>query len=230
VRSRGASSVRLFEGPDGLAVPGDLTPLPLGWAEPEVVTSYKDAMAQILVSFPEWSIVQAIVERGENQILDQEVTLQEPGQPRLKVDLVHYDATLEKLAFVEVKRVNDPRLFSRSGRATVLDQLAGYGQRLVTLSGEIASAYRDVVRLKRELGLGDRLSDVPSDGSFDVLPRPVLVIGGCTAADVERIEGWSDEWVPLLAELPQVAAGIVLCGSGGCRLTLAKGRRQTHVF
>jgi hypothetical protein len=55
------------------------------------------------------------------------------------------------------------------------------------------------------------------------------VIGNCSAADVKAIKGGRDEWAPLEAGLPRVAAGLILCGSNGCRPDLVPGP-QTLVF
>jgi hypothetical protein len=215
----------------GIAFVEPPAPLSLGVATQDILDAYKAMMDQVLVAFPEGQIIQAICCRPENQILDQEITFQESGESRDKIDLCHFDDVLGKLVFVEVKRVNDERLFQQKAgsRPEVLDQLQSYGCRLQTQRDTILTAYRQVVSLKRELGLGERLKKMPTDGPRELLERPVLVIGNCSRTDVRQILNSKEDWQPLLAGLKDVAAGLILCGQDGCRLSLTNGR-QTRVF
>ncbi len=218
-----ASYVRLLEeGAAGMSLVEAPGPLSLGTAGPDILRAYKATMDRI--SDPEAEIVDAICGRPEkNQIIDQEIAFQESGQRCDRIDLCHFDTALKKLVFVEVKGKNDRRLFRPEGTPEVLDQLAAYCQRLTEHKGELLAAYRKVVAWKRELGLGDRLTQVPNDGPQDLLEKPILVIGDCTTADVQRIKKAEDEWAPLREGLKSVAAGVILCGKAGCRLNLVQG-------
>ena len=223
-QSRVSAYIRLAgTGEGGLDFAESLAPLPLGNGDPLVLGAFKALMDQVLTDFPEAKIVHAICCRPENQIIDQEITFQESGQGRDKIDLCHFDYGLGKLAFAEVKRKSDARLLERNGRPEVLDQLEGYGRRLRDHRGEILDAYRRVVRWKRELGLAGRLSRLPEGGPSDLLENPILVIGSCTSEDVRRIKAGEGEWAPLMAGLKDLAAGLILCGKDGCRLSLEKG-------
>ena len=130
---------------------------------------------------------------------------------------------------VEVKRRDDTRLFKPDGAPEVLDQLAAYSRRLEAERAAVLDSYRIVVAAKRRLGMGERLKSVPIDGVADLLTKPVLVIGNCSRADVKAIKEKRDEWEPLMTGLPAVAAGLILCGSDGCRLALSAGP-QTLLF
>ena len=223
-RSEAATYIRLSgTGESGLNFADLLEPLPLGSGDPLVLRAFKALMDQVLTAFPEAKIVHAICCRPENQIIDQEITFDESGQSRDKIDLCHFDYGLGKLAFAEVKRKSDSRLLERDGRPKVLDQLEAYGRRLRVQRIEILDAYRQVVRWKTELGLASRLSRVPKEGPADLLEKPLLVIGNCTSDDVRRIKAGEGEWAPLMAGLNDVAAGLILCGKDGCRLNLTKG-------
>lgn len=223
------SSVRLTWRENGFAFADEVEAMPLGSAVMDVLAAYKEEMAKALLKRPEAEVVQQIIERTENTILDQEIAFQEPGLPRDKIDLCHYDAGLRKLVFVEVKRVDDDRLLKPEGRPEVLGQLAAYTQRLEPNRPLVLEAYRTVVTCKRKLGLAEWLKSVPEGGAADLLTRPVLVIGNCSAADVKAIKSKADGWAPLMAGLPSVAAGLILCGNRGCRLALVQGP-QTIVF
>jgi len=222
-------SVRLTWSESGFAFNGDVEALPLGLATSGVLASYKEQMAKTLVDFPEAAIVQQIIERTENTILDQEIAFQESGSSRDKIDLCHFDQTLGKLVFVEVKRREDPRLFKPDGAPEVLEQLAAYAQRLEANRTAIMDSYRIVVASKRRLGMGDRLKSVPTTGLIELLTKPVLVIGGCSREDVKAIKERKDEWEPLMTRLPTLASGLILCGESGCRLALSAAT-QTLVF
>lgn len=214
----------------GLAFLNSLAPLSIGAAEASVIEAYKDVMDQVLHSFPEGQIVQAICTRQESQIVDQEIAFQESDDSRDKIDLCHFDDGLGKLVFVEVKRVDDRRLFRPEKGPEVIDQLQAYCDRLRSNRETILTLYRQVVGWKRELGLGDRLSKVPVDGPTDLLDKPVLVIGNCTRSDVRAIKEVVPKWAPMMQRLKEVAAGLILCGDEGCSLKLLVKGRQTLVF
>lgn len=178
-------------------------------------------MDQVLNDFPEGHLVHKIAVRRDNLILDQEITFAEPGESRDKIDLCYFDTVLGKLVFVEVKRVVDGRLFGAAGRPEVLDQLTAYCRRLTEKRAEILNAFQTVVSLKRSLGLGSRLTGIPDGGPFDLIQRPLLVIGGCSREQRNAIRSKEVVWLPLMSELSTVAAGLVVCGDDGCKLTIA---------
>lgn len=221
--------VRLNWSTQGFGCADDAEVLPLGSASQDALEAYKEKMRLVLRDFPEGIIVQSILERTENCVVDQEITFHASGQSRDKVDLCHFDAGLQKLVFVEVKRCVDARLWKPEGQPEVLSQLNAYGDQLRTHRSGIIAAYREVVTLKRRLGLGTRLSSIPPNGPVDLLEKPVLVIGGCSRDDVRAIKSRDSEWLPLLSGLPDVAAGLILAGNDGCQLALTPGC-QTIVF
>ena len=212
----------------GLQFTQEGQPEPLRLCEKETLSCYK-ACAAAENEFPEGDLVQKIVcHDSKNQIIDQEAAFQRRGERRDKVDICYFDVKMNKLVFVEVKRREDGRLVGSGRSPEVLQQLSAYGQRLKDHRDEILNAYRHVVSLKRKLGLGHRLAQVPDDGPSDLLGKPLLVIGDCNEHhkdDVRRIMGGEDEWAPLLNGLKDVAAGLILCGTTGCRLSL-KGRQR----
>ncbi|CAN5359833.1 hypothetical protein BH11PLA2_BH11PLA2_38430 [soil metagenome] len=224
------ASVPLSWTSQGFGFSDDATALPLGEAGSKELKAYKDRMRLVLTDFPEGAVVQAILERPENCILDQEITFQASGQPRDKIDLCYFDAGLQKLVFVEVKRRVDSRLWKPTEQPEIISQLRAYGDQLRNLRSNILEAYREVVSIKQSLGLGRRLSAIPAGGPADLLEKPLLVIGDCSLADVQAMNSGSPEWQTLLKGLPDVAAGLILCGSDGCRLTLDPAGRQTRVF
>lgn len=199
--------------------------LPLGHADRPTLDAYKTCVGA--QARPEMDLVHNIIrhENGRNVILDQEVEFAEPGEKPDRIDLCWFDTGGKTLVFVEVKRVEDRRLFAIAGNGPpkVLAQLRRYQDRLSRHRGEVLEAYRRVVDLKRQLGLGGGLLGVPDEGALDLLEKPLLVIGGCTGDgtrnDRSRIMAGEGEWAPLMGGLREVAAGVILCGES-CRLVL----------
>lgn len=125
--------------------------------------------------------------------------------------------------FVEVKRKDDARLLQPKEHPEALYQLSAYCRRIQNYRTEFMSAYRKVAVWKRELGLGGRLSQLPVDGPLELLDKPILVIGNCSSTDVQQIKNAEGEWGTLMTGLKTVAAGLILCGTNGCRLNLKNG-------
>lgn len=190
-------------------------PLSLGWATPDTFAAYRSR----LPVDPEARLVDAIVRHPDNAVLDQEAAFADTRSDRDRVDLVCWLGERQLLAFVEVKRIEDTRLLERGGPPEILDQLTRYCTRLAAEREGILSAYQEVVRLKRRLGLGVRFPAVPDTGPTALLPKPILVIGGCSEPEVARIRLGQGEWGPMIAGLPAVAAGLILCGER-CKLVL----------
>jgi hypothetical protein len=170
-------------------------------------------------------LTEKIIGYKGNQILDQEIEFDDAGSSE-GIDLCSYDPTARKLVFVEVKRVVDDRLLANGHAPEVLQQLRGYARRLSRHRNELLSAYQRTTAWKRELGLGDRLQNVPVDGPQDMLDKPILVIGDCKNADLEQILRGEGQWGPLMAGLPEVAAGLIVCLKSGCRLRLKADSRM----
>ena len=222
--------VRLVWSDEGLAFdnqPGSLAP---GLLNPEVVAEYK-RMIRSVGNNPESLIVHEIVRKPENLIVDQEIKFQDPGDDKSdKIDICHYDKGLKGLAFVEVKGIHDPRLRSDNDEfPEVIDQLQRYRLRLEQQHLEIVKACSNSVSIKDRLGLGARLNGIPGDRPLHLLKKPVLVIGGCSRVEVRGILNGEAGWNRLLEGLKEDSAGLILCGSNGCRLDLMNGA-QSRLF
>lgn len=212
------------DGPGGLTFSLAPTPLPPGLLSEGAVAAY---LAR-LPGRPEDVLKDAIIRHPGNTVLDQEVAFADSQSERDRVDLCAYLAEKAAAALVEVKRIDDGRLVQRDGAIEVIAQLAAYAARLETQGPELLRAYQEVVRLKRRLGLGGRLGSVPEGGPARFLPKPVLVIVGCSDADVDEIKGGRGRWAPLVRDLPAVSAALVLCGDS-CKLVAGRFR-HTLVF
>jgi hypothetical protein len=187
------------------------------------------AYMQRLPDRPEDLIKDAIVRHTGNVILDQEVAFADSATERDRVDVCAYLPDQNALVLVEIKRKDDARLFSPDGLSLpeVITQLSGYRARLQSQAEEVMPAYREVVRLKRRLGLGSRLGSLPEGGPIDYLHRPILVVGECSDKDIEAIRSGQGKWEPLLRALPEVASCLILCGTT-CKLTMGRHRHVVN--
>jgi hypothetical protein len=221
--------ITLQFGSEGFSLPQSLS-LPIGFGDANVLSEYKRVMASVPRG-PECLIVHEILCRQENLIIDQEIKFQVPGEGDSdKIDICHFDTHLGCLAFVEVKGIHDSRLMPGSDDVPeVVQQLRRYGRRIEEHQATILADYQSVVGLKTRLGLGPRLNGISNEGLTTILKKPVLVIGDCSRDIVAAITGGDEKWLPLLNGLRDSAAGLILCGSDGCRLNL-RGRRQVTVF
>jgi hypothetical protein len=214
----------------GLLVPPGVAPMSIGLGDSNVLKEYKRVMKSVRRGL-EAPIVHQIVCNSENVVLDQEIKFQTPGEDGGdKIDIVHFDTHLNCLAFVEVKGIHDLRLAPRPDELPkVVDQLRRYGRRINDQRDAILGDYNKVITLKQRLGLGARLNKIPTDGLKSLLKKPLLVIGNCCGNVVDSIVNREREWVPLMDGLERHAAGLILCGTAGCRLSLTGGR-QVIVF
>jgi hypothetical protein len=208
--------------------PGQFNPEPPGLCNASMLRRYKRS-ASMAKKFPEGDLVQKIIRHQgfSNLVVDQEIAFQAPGESRDEVDLCYFDSTTKRLVFVEVKRRCDVRLLpSPNEPPEVLQQLKAYSQRLKDNRDCILKTYSHAVALKRELGLEERLKGVPKNLT-DLREKPLLVIGDCTKEDVSQIMEAQGEWSSLLDGLEDVAGGLILCGTAGCRLSLEGRQRIT---
>lgn len=206
--------------------------MPLADGTEDVLTSYKLRMDRIRGSGKEGDIVQAICSRAANAVVDQEITFQEAGGPRDKIDMCCFDTERRSFVFVEVKRVDDKRLlpdFGSDAPPEVLRQLRSYGDRVSSQRDALLDTYNRVVALKRELGLGNRLENIPTDSVKSLEEKPILVIGHCTLEIVESILNGTDGWGPLRAGIEEVASALILVGRGGADVNCSS-RRNKLVF
>lgn len=215
----------------GFSFAEKLQPVSPGEGDSAVLKAYKELIQSR--SGPEDQLQQKIVTKAQNLILDQQVEFS--GEGHNKIDLCCFDPSIGRIVFVEIKQIDDPRLRNPGDEQKVIGQLRSYADWIRRQEESITSAYMEVVRLKRELGLGNRLKGVP-EGSLRVESKPLLVVGNCTAADVRNVRQARTKprddgpWSRLWQHIEQVACGLILCGPSGCQLAIRGGGRQQWRF
>jgi hypothetical protein len=225
-----SSVVPLQLGAGGLSISQSAASIAIGFGTPSVLSEYKRTMRSVSRNL-ESSIVHEIVRRHQNVILDREIKFQSPGQTVSDtIDVCHFDTHLNCLAMVDVKGIHDIRLEAADNQIPeVVERLQRSCFWIEQHRAAIQEDYQQVVRLKRRIGLTERLSGVPANGPAALLKKPVLVIGNCKRKEMQAILGRQKKWVPLLDSIKNHAAGLILCGNAGCRLNLDP-RQQVIVF
>lgn len=159
----------------------------------------------------ELAIVHKIVCHKSNRIIDQEISFGGVN----KIDICNYDLGANCLSMVEVKGIHDPRLRSNGDNVPeVVEQLSRYQRIIEEESDCIIAAFQNVIALKRRLGLVGQLDQVPNGERLRLMKKPVLVIGGCTGAEIQQILN-AESWTPLMTGLQDHAAAVLLCGNNG---------------
>jgi hypothetical protein len=175
---------------------------------------------------PEDILQQKIIAQPQNLVIDQQIEFSTANSS--KIDLCYYDPSIKKIVFAEIKRKDDLRLFGPDDKPEVISQLQAYTKAIRQEEKAILKGLTTVIRLKRELGLQDRLEGIPEEG-LQVEQKPLLIIGNCTDKEVRQIAHArknrrdASPWSRLWNDLEEVACGLIICGTGGCRLSI-KGR------
>ncbi|QDS88765.1 hypothetical protein EC9_29590 [Rosistilla ulvae] len=172
-------------GESGFEYSPHVAPLQLGNLDSETLRHFK---ARMDGRGAEGDVIHRLAIRPSNLIVDQEIAFQGPGERRFdKIDLCVFDPVARAFSFVEVKTIADGRLFvSSTGEVPeVIQQLERYKDRIGQNSKELTEVFARVVQMKRRLGMGTRLAGTPESIPMAIVSRPALMIGNCSAAQVQ---------------------------------------------
>ena len=125
-----------------------------------------------------------------------------------RMDMVWVDVKTKKIAFVELKRISDAGLFSSSGpnHQSVDDQLKKYAAFIHKNRADLLGYYDLVYRIKKKLGLLRGFSKFKSLMNFELLEKPILLVGDCS-------QGWIDDHaVQINTKVSKYAFGCVYQG------------------
>jgi len=145
----------------------------------------------------------------------------------LRIDLVRLDVNSKKIVFIEIKTIDDSRLFSEPGKNSknIFHQLKKYHEFANTNKKDLLDYYGKVLKIKINLGIAKpKIRDLTLDG-WQIEPRPLLAFGDCTkewiknnAADIDK-------------KIKNVAYGAYYFGNSKPPLDLVpKTKQNRHVF
>jgi len=127
---------------------------------------------------------------------------------KIRMDLVWVDVKKKKIAFVELKRFTNAHLFTESGpnSQAVDDQLKKYATCIKMHQADLLAYYDLVYRIKKKLGLLKGFSKYKSLMDFELLDKPILLVGDCN-------QDWIDDHAPRInAKVSRYAYGCVYQG------------------
>jgi len=157
----------------------------------------------------EKTIQSKLVWHNRKTLLDAEIAFNEDDEQgdsadrKTRVDLVNLDKRRNAVVFVELKQLSDLRLHSDEINQQVAKYIAFARER----EGEIIDAYRNVIRVKKLLGILPETSKLLSAKIKYVEPKPVLAIA-CSN------QKYIDDWKPRLKKLnTEQLAGLYFFGT-----------------
>lgn len=140
----------------------------------------------------EKAIQSRLVEKNKETIVDVEVAFSgkadsdnDDGE-NTRIDFINFDKNIDKLVFVELKRIFDDRLYSNE----INKQIKKYYDFAIKNEGRIIEAYQDVINTKKKLGIIKNQSILAKVEISALEPRPLLVVAGFNQS---VIDGLSDK-------------------------------------
>lgn len=99
-----------------------------------------------------------------------------------RIDLVWIDRDSRQIVLVELKTRNDPRILPQNKQRTgcIEEQLREYGDFISKNKTPIKNHYEKVYQIKRRLGLLTNFTKHPSLKDYEVVEKPVLLVGDAT--------------------------------------------------
>ncbi len=147
----------------------------------------------------------------------------------IRVDLIRLDVNSKKIIFVEVKKINDARLYN----GEIVRQLEKYENFISKYKKELLEYYDRIVKIKHKLGLKlpDELENNPSLEGYSLVRKPLLLFGDCHQPWIRNNAERLDD------EISQHAAGCYYFGrskrapgAGPCCDLLARTWGPRHIF
>jgi hypothetical protein len=138
-----------------------------------------------------------------------------------RIDMVWVDSTNQKIAFVELKTIDDHRLYIKENHENIQNKLETIDVQLGKYLEFIANNVDDLMRyydmvycIKKELGLLPEFVNDQSLANYELIEKPILLVGDC-----------SQEWINNNAEvlndhIRDIAFGSVYQGINSFRFSI----------
>jgi len=126
-----------------------------------------------------------------------------------RIDMVWVDLRIKKIAFVELKKISDGRLYidNNQDKENISTQLKKYYKFASKNKTGLIEYYNRVFCIKNELGLLPKYVKENSLENFKLIEKPILLVGDCT-------QNWIDNYAKktLNKQLQGIAFGCVYHG------------------
>jgi hypothetical protein len=153
-----------------------------------------------------------------------------------RIDLVWLDLPTRKIYFVELKTIDDGRVYwdqetqpegeNRPDAEKIHQQLEKYHALLKAHAPKIQEHYQKLYRIKKRLGLlPEKLQTAESTLDFTIETKPIFLVGDCTAK-------WIDKYAAKLNDrIGHCAYGAIYHGPNTTSFSIPKhGRGHEYVF
>ena len=140
----------------------------------------------------EKTIQSRLVWHNRNTLLDAEIAFNEDGEQdndtdgKTRIDLVNLDKREKAVVFVELKRLSDGRLHN----GEVNQQIEKYIAFAKNNKDDIINAYRNVIQVKKLLGILPATSELSTAEIERVEPMPILAIA---CSNQKYIDDWKHD-------------------------------------
>ena len=179
----------------------------------------KAIKGQIRQYFPKTSEkgIQADFMKNDPYFIDMEY---EHGND-LRMDLIRLDFGIRKIVFVEVKLMGNKELYT----GDIVKQLSKYKKYIKDNANMLIEYYKKVFNIKKKIGILNKELAHKNIDDFDVLDKPLLLLGDCEQA-------WIDDFSRELDEkIRDIAIGCYYFGKPdySCEIT-NRTRANRHIF
>ena len=132
-------------------------------------------------------VIQSKFIRKDSSFIDSEFEYKH-GNELIRIDLIRIDVKMEKIVFVELKRIGDARLYN----GEVVLQLEKYSRFITNYSKALKEYYQNLFMIKKSLGiLPSNIVDLPSLEGYAIEPKVLLLFGDAN-------KQWIDKFSPVL--------------------------------
>jgi hypothetical protein len=189
--------------------------------EKSALTKIKSRISKFYASDSEKGI-QAQFITNTGGFIDSEFSYGDSRKEQMRIDLIWVDTNSEKILAVELKTVQDARLYNDE----IYNQLKFYNEFLTKHEDDLKNYYNILFLIKKKLGiLPARLVDLKSLEKYEVIAKPLLLLGDCQQDWIDKNSQTIDDRVH------EVACGVYYFGKPeyDCDL-IPQSKRNRHIF
>ncbi len=119
----------------------------------------------------------------------------------MRIDLVWVDLRTKKIAFVELKTIGDERLYIDKNQSseTIDKQLSKYYEFACQNKDSLIDYYNAVYAIKKSLGILPEFVNENSLKNYDLIEKPILLVGDCTREWIDKNAGDLNNWLQNIA-------------------------------
>jgi hypothetical protein len=121
----------------------------------------------------------------DSYFIDSEFQFNKFRGNNLRIDLVRIDPSVKKIIFIELKEFGNKELFNNKNTRNnkgknIENQLSLYSDFISQYKGDILDYYKDLLDVKKKLGLLSANTLKIDLNGYMVAEKPLLIIAGCT--------------------------------------------------